>query len=36
MQFVTSGKVTFNINWNKASRRGTGTDIKRIQIGAGR
>ena len=34
MQFVTRGNVTFIVNWNKASE-GVGTDIKRIQIGAG-
>ena len=32
-QFVTTGTVTFTINWNKAAEGG-GTDIRNIQIGS--
>ena len=31
--FVSTGSITFTINWNKASE-GIGTDVKNIQIGA--
>ena len=31
--FVSTGTVTFTINWNKASE-GVGTDLTKIQIGA--
>ena len=33
-KFVSTGQVTFVINWNKATEA-AGTDIKQIQIGAG-
>ena len=33
LKFVSTGNVTFNIDWNKADE-GTGTDITKIQIGA--
>jgi hypothetical protein len=34
LKFVTTGVVSFNIDWNKADE-GVGTDITKIQIGAG-
>ena len=33
LKFVSTGNVTFNIDWNKADE-GTGTDITKIQISA--
>ena len=33
-KFVSTGQVTFTIDWNKATE-GAGTDINQIQIGAG-
>ncbi len=33
-QFLTTGSVTFNVDWNKVDE-GVGTDITKIQIGAG-
>src|SRR5262249_31778873 len=32
--FVTTGAITFNVDWNKVDE-GVGTDITKIQIGAG-